>query len=86
MRAGVVRLPIALDDFPLYSSRLPYEDWEQLALQRIAASDFAAISLHDCYAPYWLPRYRRLLEQVQEMAELRTLDEVAAELTLRSAS
>ncbi len=65
MRAGLVRLPIALDDFPMYSSRLPYEDWEQLALQRIAESDFAAISLHDCYAPYWLPRYRRFLEQVQ---------------------
>jgi hypothetical protein len=86
MHAGLVRLPIALDDFLLHQSRLRYEDWERLTLQHIAESDFAAISLHDCYAPHWLPHYRRFLEQVREIAELRTLDEVAAELTLRSAS
>lgn len=86
MRAGVVRLPIVLDDFPMHERALPYEEWEQLALGRIAESDFAAISLHDCYAPYWLPRYRRFLEQVQEVGELRTMDEVAAEVTLCSAA
>jgi hypothetical protein len=86
MHAGLVRMPIGFDDFPMYDSRLTYDDWECIALDRIAGSDFAAISLHDCYAPYWLPRYRGFLEQVREMGELRTLDEVAAGVTLCSAS
>jgi hypothetical protein len=86
MRAGLVRLPIALDDFPMYARELPYELWERDALGRIAGSDFAAISFHDCYAPYWLPHYPSFLEKVRQMGELRTLDEVAAEVILCSAS
>lgn len=86
MCTGLVRLPIVFDDYPMYAGALTYDDWERSALDRIAASDFAAVSLHDCYAPYWLPRYRRFLEQVQELGELRTLDEIAAEVTLRSAA
>jgi hypothetical protein len=86
MRAGLVRLPITFDDFPLYEPGVPYEQWEQDALHRIAEADFAAIGLHDCYAHLWLPRFRGFLEKVREMGELRTLDEVAADLTLCSAS
>lgn len=86
MRAGLVRLPIALDDFPMYARELPYERWERDALARIEGSDFAAISLHDCYAPHWLPHYRSFLEKVRRMGELRTLDEVAGEVILCSAS
>jgi hypothetical protein len=86
MRAGLVRLPIADDDYALYRSRLPYGEWEKRVLDRIAERDFYAISLHDCYAPYWLPHYRNFLERVREMGELRTLDEVAAEVTLCSAA
>jgi len=86
MRAGLVRLPISFDDFPMHDGRLPYEEWEQTALRLVSASDFAAISLHDCYAPRWLPDYRGFLEQVQAMGELRTLDEVAADVTLSHAA
>jgi hypothetical protein len=86
MWSGLVRLPIALDDFPMHKAGLPYEEWEQTALGIIASSEFAAISLHDCYAPHWLPRYRGFLERVAEMGELRTLDQVAAEVTLGSAA
>jgi hypothetical protein len=85
LRAGVVRLPVHFDDFPMYWAGLPYADWERRALAQIARSDFTAIGLHDCYAPYWLPRYRGFLEHVQEMGELRTLDEVAADVTLAAA-
>jgi hypothetical protein len=86
MRAGLVRLPIAFDDFPMHEARMPYEEWEPLALGIIGKSDFAAISLHDCYAPRWLPSYRGFLEKVAEMGELRTLDQVAAQVTLGSAA
>jgi hypothetical protein len=86
MRSGLVRLPIVFDDYPMYNAGLTYHHWERTALDRIAENQFAAVSLHDCYAPYWLPRYRRFLEQVREMGELRTLDEVAAEVTLCSAA
>jgi hypothetical protein len=85
MQRGLVKLPIAYDDHPLFTGALAYPEWEQVALERIAEADFAAIGLHDCYAPHWLPRYRRFLDQVGEMGELRTMDEVAAEVTLCSA-
>jgi hypothetical protein len=86
MRGGLVRLPIRFDDFPLWRSGIPYDWWEQVILRKIAESDFTAIGLHDCYGPYWLPRYRGFLEQVSELGELQTLDEVAAEVTLAQAS
>ena len=86
MRAGLVRLPVAFDDFPMHHAGMPYEEWERTALDIIANSEFAAISLHDCYAPHWLPRYRGFLEKVANLGELRTLDQVAAEVTLGSAS
>lgn len=86
MGSGLVGIPIVFDDFPMHTPGIPYEEWERAALRRVAESDFAAISLHDCYAPHWLPRYRAFLERVSEMGELRTLDEVAAEVTLSSAT
>jgi hypothetical protein len=85
MRNGLVRLPIGYDDFPMWNAGVGYEDWEREALERIAAADFTAVDLHDCYAPWWLPQYPRFLEQVRELGELRTLDEVAAEMTLAAA-
>jgi hypothetical protein len=85
MRTRLVDIPIAFDDFPMHEAGMPYEDWEREALRRIARSDFAALSLHDCYASHWLPNYSRFLERVREMGELRTLDQVAADVTLSSA-
>lgn len=85
MRAGLVRLPIAFDDFPLHTGEMAYEEWELRALETIAEDDFAAIGLHDCYAPHWLAHYRGFLERVGELGERRTLDEVAAQVTLSSA-
>jgi hypothetical protein len=85
LRNGLVRIPIALDDFPLHRGAMSFGDWEQRALQLISDRDFVAISLHDCYAPLWLDRYRDFLRQVAALGELRTLDEVAAEVTLDGA-
>jgi hypothetical protein len=84
MTRGLVRLPIAFDDFALYKEGMPYADWERDALAAIEANDYVAFGLHDCYAPHWLPHYRRLLDRVQALGAITTLDAVAASVTLRS--
>jgi hypothetical protein len=78
LRSGVARLPILLDDWELYSRGEPYDAWEARALATLAGRDFAALSLHDCYGPFWLPGYERLLERVLDLGRASTLDEVAA--------
>jgi peptidoglycan/xylan/chitin deacetylase (PgdA/CDA1 family) len=79
-RAGLARIPILFDDYDLHTGALTYPAWEDKALDAIGASDFVAFCLHDCYAPHWLPHYRRFLERVASAGRFRTLDEVATEL------
>jgi hypothetical protein len=86
MRTGLVRLPIACDDYPPDGRVLSWDEWERRALSRIAEAEFTAVSLPDRYGPCWLPRYRRFLDQAEELGELRTLEDVAAEVTLSSAA
>ena len=81
---GLVRIPILFDDFALYRDRLPYHEWERRALGIIAATDFVAFGLHDCYAQFWLPYYDRLLERVASLGEIETLDQVSDDVILRS--
>ncbi|MDQ6914572.1 MAG: hypothetical protein M3155_02025 [Actinomycetota bacterium] len=85
-RAGLVRIPVTVDDYPFYTRALSYAEWERRVLRLAAERDFVAIGLHDCYAPGWLDRYSGLLERLAELGELRTLDEVAADVTLSSAA
>jgi len=83
---GLVKIPIHLDDFSLYRARQPYGEWERQALRRIEASDFTVLGLHDCYADFWLARYRSLLTTLAALGEFKTLDEVAdATLLARAA-
>jgi hypothetical protein len=74
---GIVKIPIALDDFDLYRRRTSYEEWERAAIELADTHDFVAIGLHDCYAEHWLPHYRGLLEKLTARGRLRTCDEVA---------
>lgn len=85
LRRGIVRMPIHLDDFSLHADGRDYEDWEREALQLVERQPVTAISLHDCYGPHWLPRYPALLEKLRARAELRTVDELSAEILLGSA-
>ena len=82
--SGIARLPLLFDDFDLHQG-LDYDVWERTALETLRGAEFAAFSLHDCYAPTWLSRYRVLLEKVKEIGEARTLDAVAADLLLAQA-
>ena len=78
----IAKLPIHLDDFDLYRGAVSYDAWEAGALKELAAHRVAAVSLHDSYAPLWLPRYRDFLERLGELGRLVTMDEVARDVVL----
>jgi hypothetical protein len=83
--SGLVRIPIHTDDFPMHSGALSYEEWEEGIVAAAAeSSGFLAIGTHDCYAEHWLAGYPRLLERLGGLGNLRTLDQVAAEVALAS--
>ena len=82
LRDALVRVPLHFDDFPLYDRGLEYAEWETKALARVAEQDVVMFSLHDCYAHLWGDGYARLLDRLARLGELRTLDEVAAAVTL----
>ncbi|MDQ5821150.1 MAG: hypothetical protein M3540_06900 [Actinomycetota bacterium] len=86
LRRRLVRIPILLDDHSLYTRAKTYDEWERDAFEQIEGHEFAAVSLHDCHAPVWLPRYRRFLEKLTRLGRLRTLDEVAGDVTLAGAT
>lgn len=82
LTGGIVKIPIAIDDFDLHRGRLPYDRWEDRVVELLGAGDFGAVCLHDCYGPHWLSRYRGLLDRIQSLGRVVTMDELAAELTL----
>ena len=65
---------------------MTYDEWERAAARpRSETRRYAAVGLHDCYAPVWIEHYPQLLERLSEIAELWTLDQVAADVTVASA-
>ncbi len=85
MSNGLVRIPVHLDDYALFTGQMTYGDWRDELLKLAREQDFLVIGLHDCYAPHWLPWYGELLRELQGMAALMTLDEVAARFSLGAA-
>lgn len=81
---GIVKIPIRFDDFPLHRA-MSYEQWEERIFEFAGQSDFLALSLHDCYGPAWLEHYPTLLDRLRDLGTMKTLDEVAAEVTLEDA-
>lgn len=81
----IVYIPIHFDDWPMHASGLDFETWGRQALETIAAQDFVAFCLHDCYADYWLPSYERFLRTIQGLGIFLTLDEVASDMFLGAA-
>jgi hypothetical protein len=86
MENSVVKIPVLFDDFDLYKKKMPFKDWEQKAINIIKHNSFVAFCLHDCYAQYWLPYYRKFLKKIIHFGILKTLDEVANEVILGSAA
>jgi len=85
MENRIVKLPILFDDFAMYEENIAYQEWEQRAVRQIKENDFVAFSLHDCYATYWLPHYKRFLGKIRTLGEFRTMDQVANDVILGSA-
>ena len=71
---GLIKIPIDLDDYPLFTGAVGYEDWEQNLLARARESQFFAFGLHDCYAKCWLMRYPQLLEKLKKIGDLVSAD------------
>ena len=74
-----------MDDFDLFRKSLPYERWEESVIRQLKRHEVGVLCLHDCYAGFWLPHYPRLLERLQGLGRLETVDELAARVTLASA-
>ena len=81
----IVRLPIHFDDFPLYKENMPFPEWADDARRVIRRHDLTAFGLHDCYAQHWLPEYEGFLDEIATLGALKTMDEVAATMTLANA-
>ncbi len=81
----LVKFPVLFDDFAMYKEGMKYEDWEKNAIKKISQTDPAIFCLHDCYAHHWLPHYRGFLEKISALGKLKTLNEVAARITLKNA-
>jgi hypothetical protein len=78
----IVKIPIFFDDFDMYKNGMSYKEWEEKVISKIEENEFVAFCLHDCYAHYWLPHYKKFLEKIKGLAKLRTLNEVANEVIL----
>jgi hypothetical protein len=81
----LVKIPILCDDFELYRG-VPYDEWEQRVIRTLGEHEFGCVCLHDCYAGFWLPRYKELLGRIQELGRLRTMDQVAAGVTFANSA
>jgi hypothetical protein len=82
----VVRIPILLDDFSMHRDGVSFDEWAGQAIRLLKEREFMVLSLHDCYGRHWLPGYERFLADLKQLARLRTLDEVAADLFMASAA
>ena len=82
----VVYIPIHFDDWLLHRRRVSYQQWEARLMARVAAADFVAFALHDCYASHWLPFYETLLRRLGDLGVCTTLDGVAADVFLGHAA
>jgi glycosyltransferase involved in cell wall biosynthesis len=83
---GLIKIPIDLDDYPLFTGAVGYVDWEQNLLARARESQFFAFGLHDCYAECWLMRYPELLEKLRKIGDLVSADALCDRIFLEENS
>ena len=79
---GIVKIPIHLDDFDLYKNNIDFNQWKKTVDDLIDTYDFIAISLHDCYAEFWLDHYENFLQSIKALGCFKTFDEIAAEVIM----
>jgi glycosyltransferase involved in cell wall biosynthesis len=71
---GLIKIPIDLDDYPLFTGANGYDEWEENLLVRARERRFFAFGLHDCYADLWLTRYPQLLKKLRKIGDLVSAD------------
>lgn len=81
LQNGIVKIPIRLDDYPLFLGQ-PYEEWEAALLHVTRSAPFCAFGLHDCYAEKWLPSYKALICKLGAIGQFVTADDICADLLL----
>jgi hypothetical protein len=85
VRAGIVRMPVRFDDFPMYKTGVSWPEWESTAVASIRNHQTTVFGLHDCYAHLWLDRYDDFLARLADLGRLRTIGQIADELFLQTA-
>jgi len=83
---GLVKIPIAVDDYPLFTGTVRYDQWARELLRMAASMPFFAFGLHDCYARHWLEHYPHLLEELAKIGDFATADAVSNRMFLPGTS
>ena len=79
---GLVKIPIDLDDYPLFAGAVDYEDWENDLLERAATKKVFGFGLHDCYGGLWLANYPQLLHKLADIGDFVSADRVCDSVLL----
>jgi len=83
---GLIKIPIDVDDYPLFTGAVGYDDWEHNLLQCAREKQFFAFGLHDCYAELWLNRYPQLLLKLKDIGDLVSADALCDRMLLEERS
>jgi hypothetical protein len=76
LQNGIVKIPIATDDYPIHAGRTTYHHWESRLLDLTRERNLVAFGLHDCYAPAWLDAYGDLLDRLGAIGRFVTADAI----------
>jgi hypothetical protein len=79
---GLVKIPIVLDDHPLFTGASRYDQWGYDLLEQARGKTFFAFGLHDCYAGLWLEGYPQLLDKLAAIGNFVSADEVCDRMFL----
>ena len=79
---GLVKIPIDLDDYPLFTGAVDYEDWENDLLERAGTKKVFGFGLHDCYGGLWLENYPQLLNKLADIGDFVSADRVCDSVLL----
>jgi hypothetical protein len=84
LQNGIVKIPIHVDDYALFTGSKDYVQWECELLDRARLYPLFGFGLHDCYAGKWLEHYPDLLGKLALVGKFVTADEVCDETYLHA--
>ena len=84
LRNGIVKIPIHVDDYHLFTGCKDYLKWKSALCDRAGLCSLFGVGLHDCYAGKWLEYYPELLSKLALLGKFVTADEVCDEMYLQA--